>query len=222
MTQQSSKERFRNDPTDVRHGTNNGYSNLGCRCDSCRESKSIANRLYYTPRPTKAVDPALRGKQPGLYDICECGQPKRKISKRCRGCWDARPLSTHCIAGHELTEDNMYNKSGNRSCATCTWINHLKNRYHMTERQFWQMFEAQGRQCAIPGCGKTSPGKRRWCVDHDHACCPGPRSCGKCIRGLLCVGCNTALGHVGDNVQLIAGMMTYLHESPRPLPVEKA
>jgi hypothetical protein len=30
-------------------------------------------------------------------------------------------------------------------------------------------------------------------VDHDHACCQKKnRSCGKCIRGLLCHTCNIA------------------------------
>lgn len=35
-------------------------------------------------------------------------------------------------------------------------------------------------------------------VDHDHACCPtkgGAATCGECVRGVLCLGCNVALGH---------------------------
>ena len=45
-------------------------------------------------------------------------------------------------------------------------------------------------------CGTPEPGGHgTWNVDHDHACCPeGGRSCGKCIRGLLCMECNKYLG----------------------------
>ena len=47
-------------------------------------------------------------------------------------------------------------------------------------------------------------------IDHDHNCCPGPRSCGKCIRGILCNQCNTALGLLQDNKDKIQGLLEYI------------
>lgn len=33
-------------PDDPRHGTNNGYDNLGCRCAPCREAKRVYQLDY--------------------------------------------------------------------------------------------------------------------------------------------------------------------------------
>jgi hypothetical protein len=41
--------------------------------------------------------------------------------------------------------------------------------------------------------------KRGIHVDHDHACCRGAKTCGKCIRGLACHACNTGIGAFGDD-----------------------
>jgi hypothetical protein len=49
------------------------------------------------------------------------------------------------------------------------------------------MYESQDRACA--GCHTPMPDAKLE-VDHDHACCPGSRSCGRCVRGLLCRTCN--------------------------------
>jgi len=39
-------------------------------------------------------------------------------------------------------------------------------------------------------------------VDHNHACCPEKRSCGKCRRGLLCLRCNIGLGYIESMAEL--------------------
>jgi hypothetical protein len=47
-------------------------------------------------------------------------------------------------------------------------------------------------------------------IDHDHSCCSGQRSCGKCIRGILCSQCNTALGLVKDSKEVLQNLIQYL------------
>ena len=82
--------------------------------------------------------------------------------------------------------------------------------YKITPEWYAATLAAQGGGCAI--CGSHDPGKNmaRFCVDHDHACCPGTRSCGKCNRGLLCRKCNAMLGHANDSPALLRGAAAYL------------
>jgi|SRR5674476_66221 len=47
-------------------------------------------------------------------------------------------------------------------------------------------------------------------VDHDHSCCPGIASCGKCVRGLLCHGCNCGMGLLGDSIDRLERAVRYL------------
>jgi hypothetical protein len=56
-------------------------------------------------------------------------------------------------------------------------------------------------------------------IDHDHNCCHGGASCGKCIRGILCSACNLSLGHVESMAGKAGGvrnLFTYI-ESARVL-----
>lgn len=57
-------------------------------------------------------------------------------------------------------------------------------------------------------CGSFS----RLHIDHDHSCCPGEFTCGKCVRGVLCQGCNKALGFVGDSVERLNILIKYLEK----------
>jgi hypothetical protein len=72
-----------------------------------------------------------------------------------------------------------------------------KHRYGLLTELFNWIASVQGDKCAI--CGTSSPGGHgTWHVDHDHACCPGRKSCGKCVRGLLCIRCNVKLDILED------------------------
>lgn len=73
------------------------------------------------------------------------------------------------------------------------------------------MFERQGRCCAI--CRTDVPSGHGWHTDHDHACCPAAgRSCGKCIRAVLCSECNTGLGKFRDKPALLRAAAEYLEQ----------
>jgi hypothetical protein len=72
---------------------------------------------------------------------------------------------------------------------------HKLTRYGLTQKQFDWLLEVQQYACAMGGEAFTE--STQIFVDHDHACCPGERqSCGRCVRGLLCLSCNTALGQI--------------------------
>jgi hypothetical protein len=68
-------------------------------------------------------------------------------------------------------------------------------RYGLTQELFDGLLAAQGNACGM--CRAPFGEDQPVFIDHDHACCPAERtSCGQCVRGLLCLSCNTALGHI--------------------------
>jgi hypothetical protein len=59
--------------------------------------------------------------------------------------------------------------------------------YGITLDRYNEILEFQGGTCAYPNCNTSREKNGNYLsVDHNHACCPGSRSCGKCVRGLLC------------------------------------
>ena len=77
----------------------------------------------------------------------------------------------------------------------------------MSEREFQKRLEAQGWLCAA--CGREF-GDETPRVDHDHSCCPGTSSCGNCVRSVLCMDCNRALGFLRDDPDRAMALATYL------------
>lgn len=83
----------------------------------------------------------------------------------------------------------------------------------MTVVQYDALVLAAGGQCGI--CGGGPDGSGHFHVDHDHKCCPGQRSCGKCVRGALCSRCNWLLGNAGDEIAVLEKAIEYLKRHGR-------
>ena len=79
--------------------------------------------------------------------------------------------------------------------------------YRMTEEDWASHWKFQVGRCA--SCN-ASLGTGTPHVDHDHSCCPGERSCGGCVRGLLCRSCNLAIGIANDDPAVLRSMADYL------------
>jgi hypothetical protein len=80
--------------------------------------------------------------------------------------------------------------------------------YRLSQYELRQMFDAQGGVCKL--CGGVNTDGKALHVDHDHACCSGKTSCGKCVRALLCNSCNMGLGKFGDDPSLLRRAADYI------------
>lgn len=81
-------------------------------------------------------------------------------------------------------------------------------RHGLTASKYEDLIEAQGFRCDICKLEfKSTPN-----VDHDHKCCPGWKSCGECVRGLLCKLCNAALGAFQDDLTTLKEAIKYIEK----------
>lgn len=85
----------------------------------------------------------------------------------------------------------------------------LKTRYGITLERYDELLADQNGGCAV--CGGVNANGQSLAVDHDHTCCPGRVSCGQCVRGLLCIGCNAGLGNFADSQQRLRAAADYLN-----------
>lgn len=134
-------------------------------------------------------------------------------SKRCPRCKETKSLTLFGSDNSKVTKKTTY-------CKPCSSLNQreqrLRNparskllskyssirwRYKLTNEAY-DLLASKGCQ----GCG----GSDRLHVDHDHDCCPTTPTCGKCTRGMLCHGCNLALGGVREDPEILKNLILYL------------
>lgn len=150
----------------------------------------------------------------GKHAVCdECsvarqlqhrGRPKRRndTGRICTSCQAVLTPETH--AARRRCDDCVGTRRGVQDATTL-------RKYKISAERYAEMAAAG---CGICGCVVGSAG-RRLAVDHDHTCCPdGERTCGKCVRGLLCDRCNRGVGLLGDSVERLRAAIFYL-EVPR-------
>mgnify|MGYP001567325487 FL=1 len=89
----------------------------------------------------------------------------------------------------------------------------LKYRFNITMQAYESLLKKQSGRCA--GCGGLPYGAIALSVDHDHRCCPGEKSCGKCIRGLLHSQCNFAISGAFDNPAVLRSLADYLERQTK-------
>jgi hypothetical protein len=82
-----------------------------------------------------------------------------------------------------------------------------KVQYSWTKEQLEALYKKQKGKCAI--CHKPFTRKEN-CVDHDHACCAKEKSCGKCVRGLLCRSCNNGISFLKESEEVMRSAIAYL------------
>lgn len=118
---------------------------------------------------------------------------RRNICKPCSNA--ARRSSPNFGLWHKNNKDHLQKYMRNFD---------LKRHYGLTQDDFNQLLDSQGRMCQI--CRVTKPGGRgRFHIDHDHKTSK--------IRGLLCTNCNVMLGNSKDNVSILEQAIKYLKSS---------
>lgn len=127
-------------------------------------------------------------------------QNKDGLHSWCRSC------TSEYYRGYNKARGVDYWKTYVRKDAKSGRNRYLLRTYNISADQYDAMLKSQGGTCAT--CSAV-PGSRKFAVDHDHKCCPGNRSCGKCVRGILCTKCNVSLSIV-ENTELLNRFMKYL------------
>ena len=136
-------------------------------------------------------------------------RPKMRdgLSSNCRKCeiasqreWRSRPE----VRERRNAQARLRKRSAEEIFRQRLWTWH-----RLTVADYELLVEKQGDRCAI--CESPEPGgKGRWHVDHDHSCCDSARSCGRCVRGLLCARCNPMIGMAKDDPLILQRAVNYL------------
>jgi hypothetical protein len=155
-------------------------------CKQCKASYRLAHRIKNKSQP---VD---------THKVCiKCGQDKQS----------SEFIKNRGLAGGLVARCKACSKHKVKIFGTD--YDELTSRNHgITQEQYKQLLVLQDNRCAV--CQTPFSATKTTAIDHDHSCCPGNYSCGKCVRGIVCTKCNVGLGMFDDNPQILVSAVRYL------------
>jgi hypothetical protein len=120
-------------------------------------------------------------------------------TRQCKGCGEHKPLFDFQQLKYNTRRFN---------CKACRVKEAVDARFKKTYGISYEEYEEKRKEvqycCEICGKHEEDHSRGKLFVDHDH-------DTGK-YRGLLCTQCNSALGMVYDNVEILQKMIEYLQK----------
>lgn len=149
------------------------------------------------------------------FSLYKSGKPELGYRMPCKDCVNEKNRNSESHKEYIKNKTAQYRAEKRPKFLLNNLISQLKP-MSITVIQYWTMLDEQNWVCSI--CGEECA-KGRLCIDHDHNCCSGNFSCGKCIRGLLCRSCNGGLGGFDDNPELLQIASKYVLDRSIPMTV---
>lgn len=129
---------------------------------------------------------------------------------------------TICTRGHDLSVTRKQRPNGDTYCGECKkirtldsrkanpdrhakydWKSKIRTAYGLTEEQYVDLYVSQNGCCAVCKSVIALKGKQTH-IDHDHETLE--------VRGLLCHGCNTAIGLFKESTESMKNAINYLEK----------
>lgn len=178
-------------PDDQFHRNSNGRAQGYCKlCSNAR------NRAWRKANPDKVAQHKRTDleRHPGRRRTAAREYARTPGARATRAAW----MATH--ADEQRSKQRAYRTGAGR------WAR-IEKQYGITQAEYLSIVERQGGRC--PVCLRLLDDVTVH-IDHDHSCCPGGGSCGRCVRGLLCQRCNQSIGLLGDDAATAARASEYL------------
>ena len=141
------------------------------------------------------------------YVLTGTGEKRRSTTQR------QTKQQTTCSCGNTFTQwgtqfPNEQTTTMREFCPECRRMSPLTEdrlRYHRVPSAFIRKWLAQRDLLKCDLCLRRLDRRTNAAqptIDHDHRCCTGDRSCGNCVRGILCGRCNTWIGNLENMLEV--------------------